>query len=177
MKALETTYDAGYPRVTRDRRGYLTDYLYDAAGRLTRQRDRDAQGAIAYTQTRSYDDPGRTATEVDRNGNTTTRSYDGLGRVEQVQREDALLERYAYDGNGNVVRFTDANDHVRASRHDGANRLVSETKGYGSAVAATTAFRYDRAGNVAETKNARATGVPYDVRTCPSPKSRPIGNC
>ncbi len=165
-KAVQTAYDAVNRTAVQDRRGYLTTFQYDAANRLIGQQDHDGN-AVAYSQSTSYDDATRRQTGLDRRQIATVAERDGLGRVVQVTRgsdPDVQVTATGYDGNGNVVRVTDPNGHVLAASFDGANRRISETRGYGSAVAATTTFKYDGTGNRTEAKSARVTGVSYDLR-------------
>ncbi len=70
-----------------------------------------------------------------------------------------------YDAAGNPVRAVDPNLHVTTGVFDGANRLLSQTRGDGTAIAATTTHKWDAAGQEVELKGPRATGVSYDVRT------------
>jgi len=76
-----TAYDAVNLRAAKDRKGYVTEYDYDAANRPVAQRDLDLGGGVRYAQTTVYDDAARVETALDRNGIPTKRERDGLGRT------------------------------------------------------------------------------------------------
>ncbi len=171
-----TRYDAIRRRAAKDRKGFVTEYGADAAGRPTSQRERRLDGAVAYEQTWTYDDAARKETWTDRRGMQTATERDGLGRARRVERgtgEAVQVETTAYDGNGNVVRLEDANGHATESGYDGANRKIAETRAAGTVVAATTAYRYDAAGNRTETKGPRGSW-PFDVRESYDDLDRPV---
>ncbi len=68
----------------------------------------------------------------------------------------------------------DPNGHATESVFDGAGRRVLETRGVGTAVAATTTFTHDKVGNVVETKGPRKTGRPVDVRVSYDDRNRAV---
>lgn len=58
---------------------------------------------------------------------------------------------------------TDANGHVIARAFDGANRLIAETRGWGTPDASTVNYTLDADGNKIETSNPRTgTFVAHD---------------
>lgn len=167
--ALETRFDHVNKREEKDRKGYVTTYAYDAANRLHFQRDFDVGGTtLRYTQSHEYDDVAMTQTLHDRRGLATeVRNLDGLGRLERTVRSGAgltLTGETRYDAAGHATWVADANNHVTESVYDGAGRLIESTRGLGEDESARTTSKYDAVGNVLEVKNARVTGVAYDVR-------------
>jgi YD repeat-containing protein len=76
-------------------------------------------------------------------------------------------------GNGNVTRVVGPNGQATESAYDGANRKRSETRGAGTAVAATRTFRYDAFGNRTETKGPRGSWA-FDVRETDDDLDRPV---
>ncbi len=163
---VRTAYDALRRRAVQDRRGLVTEYHADGAGRPTAQRELGPDGSLAFEQSWSYDDAAQKETFTDRRGTPTVTERDGLGRARKVTRgagADVQVTVVAFDGNGNPVRTVDPNDHATESAYDGANRKRTETRGAGTAVASAWTFRYDAAGNRTETKGPRGTWA-FDVR-------------
>lgn len=160
-----STYDALNKRTSTDRKGYVTSWDYDGAGRVTAQRD----GAV-YSQSTLYDDAAGTATHVDRRGITTVTTRDGLGRVEKVARA-ARTEKTEYDGNGNVSAVVDGNDHRTQYEYDGANRRTKETGAAGT----VTTYGYDGAGNRTSTKVDKGVGA-LDVEVAYDGLNRPVSS-
>lgn len=82
-----------------DAKGEKTQYTYDAAGRIIKQKD--ALGAITYT----YDKNGNILTVSDKNG-TITRTYDAMNRVTSVTDYEGRTVKYGYDQLGNRISIT-----------------------------------------------------------------------
>jgi YD repeat-containing protein len=153
-------------RAVVDRRGLRTEFDADAADRPVAQREYDVSGALAFTQSTTYDDAARTETARDRRGIATVRERDGLGRIESVTRgtaPDRQVTLSEYDEDGNLVEVTDPNGHVSASTYDGANRRISDTRGVGAPEETTTRYKLDKVGNRVEQSNPRTgTFVSHD---------------
>jgi len=166
--ARESRFDAGSLRVSRDAKGYITRYEYDAAGRQTAQRDFDVGRTTArYTQLTTYEDAARRYTLIDRRGIPTVRLHDGLGRLRRETRGDGSAvrtESTAYNAAGQAVARIDPNNYTSRFLYDGVGRLQEETRGAGTAVEARTTHTYDAVGNRLSTLGPRDTGVPYTTR-------------
>lgn len=124
-----------------DPAGRRVSYGYDAAGNLAAVRD-----AAGHTVRYRYDDRHRLVRVTDANGGVTTHVYDGEDRVvRQVSAAGRVLE-FAYSDGKTTI--TDGNGHAETQVYAG-NRLLSRTRGAGSAEAATATFSYDDAGDLA----------------------------
>jgi RHS repeat-associated protein len=103
-----TTYDDnGNVKTVHDQTGHGPSYDYDAANRLTDQKDGDGN------QTNyAYDLAGNLYAEQDPASNTTTYAYDALAR--RTSNDDSLgnFTYYSYDGDGNLVQTTDRDSRV-----------------------------------------------------------------
>jgi len=166
--AAQNFYNATVKVSTTDRKGYTTNFGYDAADRLTQQTELNLNGTVRYTQTTVFDDQHRKQTRNDRRTIATVTELDGLDRPERVTRgalPDQRVDLTKYDGVNNVVETTDPNSKVTAYVFDGGNRRISETRGVGTLEVATTRYRYDAAGNQRERKSDRVTGSTFDVLT------------
>lgn len=82
--------------------GNAAYYIYDKAGRLIGERDRNGN-YITY----SYDPLGRLIKGTYPDGTTTTYAYDKLGRLLNALNENTTLT-YAYDQYGNITSYTDS---------------------------------------------------------------------
>ena len=165
-KLSRSFFDARDRTASIDRKGYLTEFTFDAADRPAGQVDRDLDGSAKYTQSTTYDDLARTRTTTDRRGIVTLVESDGLGRVERTTRgsgADVQTTRNEYDAGGNVARTIDANGHATAWSYDGGNRRTVETRAVGTADEVARFFKCDAVGNLTEKSNPR-TGT-FDSRT------------
>ncbi len=160
-------------RAETDRRGFRTEYDYDAIGRLTARRD--LGGPVASSVTSVYNSATGTRTDTDRRGIQTLTTVDPIGRLRRVARRHPSLaaeygadtisiDEQAYDGAGLVTDHRDARGAVRHNVYDPAGRLASTTVGFGTADASTTVFTSDAAGNVLTVKDARNHGGAFDIR-------------
>ncbi|MFD9420449.1 LamG-like jellyroll fold domain-containing protein [Streptomyces goshikiensis] len=164
------TYDADGQMTSRTDAAGTTAFTYDQAGRLNTTTD-----PLTGTQVRSsYDAAGRpTADEYARPaaGGTFTigakrsYTYDALGRLadDRVKNTgtDAEVQgsAYEYDLDNRLVKKTTtgtAGAGAETYAYDLAGRMTSETSG-----ATTTAFEWDKSGNLTKKGNVSAT---YDSR-------------
>jgi RHS repeat-associated protein len=98
-----------------------TTWVFDAAGRLIRQVDRNAN-----TVTIARDGQGRIARITEPAGRQLTLTYDGTSlRVRTLTDPLGRVVQYAYDGSGRLATVTDPVGGVTAYTYDGANRLMS----------------------------------------------------
>ena len=85
---------------------------------------------------------------------------DGFGDVQSITDPLGHVTKWTYDQDRNRVTATDPNGNQTKYVYDGGNRMTQEIDGYGSPIAATTTFGYDKVGNLIWTKDGRAHGVP-----------------
>jgi RHS repeat-associated protein len=133
------------PNVTPNR---VVSFTYDGAGDLTAVTDVNG-GTTQYT----YDANHRMLTDEDPNCVATsgcpgiTNQYDSTGRVTSQSDDLGRTTTFAYTGDpasaaGGSTTVTDPKGNVTVETYQYGVR-VSETKGYGTAQAATTQYRYD----------------------------------
>ncbi|MES2939285.1 MAG: hypothetical protein V4864_16480, partial [Pseudomonadota bacterium] len=176
-------YDAdGRLRGELDAEGYLTEYQYDAAGRLARK-VRYTQGTAHVTlfasmipgslptdqaTTYLHNAKGQVAGEIDAEGYLTEKVYDRSGNLAQSVRyatkvgagidPASLLE--------DVRPGSSAQDQSTLWQYDGLNRLAQQTDPQGT----VTQFTYDNAGNLVKTvkawsqPEARTLQARYDIQ-------------
>lgn len=157
--------------------GRVTDYDYDAVGRLT---------SVTYavgtpdeaTMRFEYDLAGNQTAMIDGNGNRTVYEYDPLNRLTRTIEADpdgdgpltSPITTFSYDATGNVQSSTDANGRVSTSVFDDLNRLVQsigpDPDGDGPRPAPVTTYSYDPVGNLASLTdpNGHTTSYAYDGR-------------
>ena len=124
--------------------GRTVSYTYDASKRLSSVTDAGS-GVTEYT----YDGTSqRIATIKDpRNITWLTNTYDANGRVTLQTSADSTTWQFAYtlDGSGKVTQ-TDATDprgNVRRLTFNGAGRVLTSTRAYGTGIAQTTSYTRD----------------------------------
>jgi RHS repeat-associated protein len=119
--------------------GRSVSYTHDASQNLIAVTD--AAGNITqYT----YDGSHRLLTTTDPNGGISSNTYDASNRV--VAQTDPAGRNMTFAYTGGTTTITDGNGNVVSQTYTG-NRLVSITSGFGTAIAATSTFAYDAAGN------------------------------
>ncbi|MDG9931347.1 DUF6531 domain-containing protein, partial [Pseudomonas sp. GD04042] len=140
----------------------LTQYRYDAAGRLVMVQD--ATGVRSYT---FYDEAGRVSAKVDGLGAVTEYRYNEAGQKSSEIRYANLVDTSTwYDGNAvtktlvSQIRPTGGMDRSTTYAYDAAGRLSSSTDSLGYA----TTYRYDGRGQLVQTlDNERSTRIFYDA--------------
>ncbi len=108
-------------RVT-DALGRVTDYDYDAHGRIFRM-VRDKNGIAAGTTYR-YDALDNLKEVVDPAGLVTSYDYNAFGELVHEYSPDTGHQRYTYDSAGNMRTRKDARDIVTTYSYDALNRLI-----------------------------------------------------
>ncbi|MDZ4048302.1 MAG: DUF6531 domain-containing protein, partial [Pseudoxanthomonas sp.] len=96
-------YDAAY-RLTRveDSLGNTINYALDSAGNRFAEETRDAQGTLARTLSRLFDDLGRVTTLADADANATELAYDTAGQLDTVTDALGRTSDNAYDALGRL---------------------------------------------------------------------------
>ncbi|NKZ39876.1 LysM peptidoglycan-binding domain-containing protein [Oleiagrimonas citrea] len=152
-------YDADGRRVAQlDASGYLTETVYDSAGRVQR--------TVAYAQAVALPDGADPTTfplaqlrpQTHAADRTTRYYYDGLGQRIGMLDAEGYLTAYAYDGDGREVSQTRyANELTGHETEDFAALQALAAKG----AARQTQRNYDAQGRLVETVNAEGTHTKY----------------
>jgi len=122
---LQFTLDAAGRRTRMiDHTGFVVNYTYDAAGRLSGLRD----GSNAVVVTYTYDAAGRLSRKDHANGTFTTYDYDAVGRILHLVNRapgGAVSSRFDYTYDALGRRATTATvDGTWTYTYDGAGRLT-----------------------------------------------------
>ena len=160
----------GLVNTVTDTLGRVTDYDYDAFGRV--ERITFAKGTSdEAAQQFEYDDAGNQRAFINENGARTTYRYDEMNRLREVVEPDPDgLERplpaprttFDYDLAGNLKSTTDARDNTTTYTYDSRDRMIAMT----DADQNTTTYRYDSKGNLIVVRDplGHATKNSYDAR-------------
>ena len=140
-------------------RGAVTEYSYDACGRVASVTDADG----VMTEYR-YDADSRLVAKTRAGVVVESFVYDACGRLLERRAGTKLVGRYAYDAAGRVVRCVDAAWGTRSFSYDACGRVVKAVSGVGG----TCFFDYDGAGRllarrVATSEGFATTSYAYDV--------------
>ena len=128
----------------------VTNYRYDAAGRL--RYEYDAEGYV-------------TETRYDGLKTTTIRHAEKVGLdVIPTLGADDRASFVEFDKAGRVLRTVDAMDVETRSFYDKGGRLTAQTQAYGLAEATTTGYVYDDAGHVTLKTVAQGTDAASGTR-------------
>lgn len=138
--------------------GRITDYDYDAFGRLVKITF--ARGTVdEAVQQFEYDAAGNQTAMIDENGDRTEYVYDAMNQLVRTIEPDpdgagVLVSpetSYTYDEVGNQVTMTDANGNVMYQEYDAMEHLVQVTEadpdGAGALTSPVTIYLYDQSGN------------------------------
>jgi RHS repeat-associated protein len=133
-----------------DRRGFTTDYTFDARNRVVRQLDPLTAGqSTRGTTLLAYDDAGHRTSITDPTGAVSKYGYDDLGRARTqtaVVRQETPTASYTstrdYDDLGNPTYSQDPAGVVTTSAFDAASQLTAATDALGK----TSSYSYDAAG-------------------------------
>lgn len=134
------TLGAGGERVRVEEEGpsgsIVTDYDYDASGRLAEERITADGESLIYSY--AYDSVGN-RTEKKENGNKTTYTYNARNQLIS-ETTDGNTITYAYDANGNLLH-ADGSGTGTVYTYDNQNRLLSCSRNGG-----TESYTYDAEG-------------------------------
>ncbi|WP_225805340.1 DUF6531 domain-containing protein, partial [Streptomyces sp. NK15101] len=113
----------------------VSEFAYDAEGRLAAVSDARGSDDEAATLRFTYDDADRVTSWTDRLGSTYRYVYDPEGRVVETVGPDGFLSsRFSYDTAERITRFTDATGAVTTSRLNELGQVVAETDPLGHTV-------------------------------------------
>jgi YD repeat-containing protein len=158
-RTLGFEYDAA-DRVLRktDYQGDVTEYQYDATGRLVAERN-PAYLQVSY----HYDGAGRLLNRILSNGSQSDYRYDAAGRLVFLRQRSAdgtpvvEVSYDAYDAMGNLLQATTnptTSPEVATYGYDTAHRLLSVDR---PGTADDVAFTYDGVGNRLSEQTAAGT--------------------
>jgi RHS repeat-associated protein len=151
-----------------DADGSTYTYTHDDFGRLTRM-----VAPSGATTTFGYNAAGQLATRTDGRGVTTTFERDALGRVTAVRTPNDRGTVLAYDtcpqGRGKLCDVTDRTGRTTFA-YTPRGQLLEETRRMGTA-SFTTAYSYDRNGNVNSLRYPSGRVVTYSWDEADHPRS------
>jgi RHS repeat-associated protein len=179
---VQYVYDAAHRLIeTHDSAGNKAVYTLDDAGNRIGEERFDPSGALARTESRTYniegelwqsisastsgshvteytyDGAGNEISKVDPLGRLITKSYDELKRLKEVTEAGGGLIKYGYDGLDNLTSITDARNRVTTYTYNGLGdltKIVSPDSGTGI-------MTYDENGNLLTRKDARNITMSY----------------
>jgi len=131
--------------------GVITQYSYDALGRVTNTTYADGSTAV-----NTYDGSLLLST-TDRSGNTTSYGYDDVGRQTSITNARGMVTLYTYDAVGNLQTVTDSLGNTTTYVYDSMNRRTQIVLPDGR----ITDFEYDDMGRMTAKKGAGAVPVYY----------------
>ncbi|MEU1188348.1 putative T7SS-secreted protein [Streptomyces sp. NPDC005859] len=149
---ISLTHDALGRVIRKDIGGQVTEYAYDATGRLVHASGPDTE------LIRRYDRCGRLKTELV-DGHAITYTYDALGRRIRRATPAGHVTTYAYDEAGRPDHLTTGGHHI-AFAYDIAGRELS--RAFGDSL--TVYSGWDEAGRLA-TQHLTASGRTLNSRT------------
>ncbi|GAB2490111.1 RHS repeat-associated core domain-containing protein [Arenimonas alkanexedens] len=135
-----------------DSLGNTINYSLDGAGNRFAEQTRDAEGVLARSLSRLFDDLGRVVTLADANANATQLDYDAAGQVDMVTDALGRTTDNAYDALGRLresianVAGTGSERAQTRFDYDALDRLttVIDPKGL------VTSYGYDGLGNLTQ---------------------------
>ena len=162
---------------SRDALGRITDFDYDARGRLitaTLAKGTTVQSIERY----EYDNAGNRTALVDAKGNRTGFVYDSRNRLIKMTETDpdgagallAPVTTFSYDAADNLLAWRNARSQLTQYGYDKMNRVIRDTAadpdGAGPATAPVTLYSYDTSGNLSQSTDplGRITRFAYDAR-------------
>jgi RHS repeat-associated protein len=136
--------------------GVVTDYTYDADGRLQSVAHRDPSGVVLLSRSYARDALGSVVEAVDEAGQRTTYEYDARSQLVRVNLPGGTTMTYTYDGAGNRLTMVDASGATTTYAYDADNQLLTDGR---------ETFGYDARGNLVRRDGASGTtNLAYDPR-------------
>lgn len=114
--------------------GFLTTFVYDAAGRLLKTIENDQSTTTKQTRTYTYDLLGRVLSEANPESGTTSYIYDSVSGM-----------NCTVTSSGDLVRKTDANGSISCYHYDGLHRNTSITYAGTNSTGVNKYFVFDAA--------------------------------
>ncbi|MBI2517335.1 MAG: RHS repeat protein [Opitutae bacterium] len=156
------TYTAGRLTTATDPNGVVTNFGYEANGRLLYRED-----ALGKRVTYTYDAIGNVLTVTlsppapGLSPLVTTYAYDHRNRVTSLTDPTGAVTTYTYDNNSNILTTTDALGKITTYTYDGEDRL----KTVKDALNLTTTYNYDDVGRLVSVVDpaGNTTGYEYDA--------------
>jgi RHS repeat-associated protein len=141
-RQLTFTYTGAHITKATDPMGRTWTYAYDANGNLSTATD-----PMGRVSSFSYDAGHLLLTMTDPRGGTTTNVYNASAQVVSQTNPTGAITTWAYSGSpasssGGTTTITDPNGNVTSHQYADLE-LLSVTRAYGTAAAATTTYKYD----------------------------------
>ncbi len=153
-KTLITTnaYSGGLLRKSTDFAGKITNYAYDAFGRLTSERD-----SLGKIENLEYDLHDNIIRQTNENSEAKTTTYDLLGR--KTSETDFLNNKteFAHDADGNITATTDALGNKETTTYDNFGNKLAFTNKNGH----QTTYEYNNAGLLSKESDAYGVKTEY----------------
>ena len=146
----------GLPSSVTDPNGKVTQFEYDAAGRVTAKTDPEGN-----RWTYGYDLLDNRITVRDPQGRVTARTYDYLGDITRAVDPLGKATQYFYDANGNLRASSNAVAGVTVYSYDTEDRV----KSVADALGRTNSLAYDPAGQLLSSLDSvgKRRGFNYDA--------------
>jgi RHS repeat-associated protein len=150
-----------------DAKNQNTSYVYDEAGRLTREAD-----PLGKVTTYIYDSKGNLISRTNPDNKTTTFTYDLNNRLKQKTYSDGSITTFQYDTAGNMTYAGNANIAYNFT-YDAGNRNTQITDSNGR----TISYQYDDAGNRTAmiTPDGKTIAYTYDFNNLPARITTDLG--
>lgn len=107
----------------RDAELRVTEYRYDAVGRLAETVKGVGAPEETVVERRSYTDNGLRSSVVDGENNPTDYGYDGFDRIDRTTYADGSYEQFGYDENGNPVQSRTRSGAIITWNYDSLDRV------------------------------------------------------
>ncbi len=176
-----TTWDATFnkPLTVTDPRGLVTAMTYDARNGNLLSVVADT-ATIKATTRYTYNAVGQLLTQVDPMGVVTENSYDPSGNLLSTVRDAGagrlnLTTAWSWNARGDPLTMTDAKGNVTTSTYDDGRRVLTTTAPATAAapVGILTAYSYDPAGQVTQTRQSSLGSVLRTASATYTPSGQP----
>jgi RHS repeat-associated protein len=169
-RSIDLTWSGGHVIAAEDSAGRTSSYEYDPEGNLI-----TAVGPAGGISRYTYDSDHFMTTLNEPGDAVTSNSYDSTGRLIEQTDPMGRVTSFAYSEGTATITSPDGSQTVEEYR---AGLLVSQTRGFGTALASTTTFEYDDKLNITRFVDALGgvTAFTYDPQGNTLSKTDALGN-